>query len=71
MEDGVGGAGEARRAVIGRMSDFRIDLDKFYTVKLKSHHPGLRARLGLWLLNSELQCVACYRFGQFADQLRA
>lgn len=52
------------------MSDFTIDLDKIYTIKLKSHHPSLRARVGLWLFNSELHCVACYRFGQFAEELR-
>lgn len=55
---------------MGRMSDFAIDLDKIYTVKLKSHHPGMGARMGLWLLNSELQCVACFRYGQFVDSLR-
>lgn len=52
------------------MSDFAVDIDKVYWIKLKSHHPSLRARIGLWLLNSEFQCVACYRYGQFADDLR-
>ncbi|BAK37875.1 putative serine acetyltransferase [Microlunatus phosphovorus NM-1] len=53
------------------MGNFAVDLDKIYTVKLKTHHPSLQARLGLLLLNSELHCLACYRYGQFADALRA
>jgi serine O-acetyltransferase len=30
-----------------------------------------RARLAFWVLSSEMHCVACYRFGQFARRARA
>lgn len=52
------------------MGNFAVDLDKVYTVKLKTHHPSVRARVGLLLFNSELHCLACYRYGQFAGALR-
>ena len=48
------------------MSNFSVDLDK-----LSGHANSWHGRLRLWFSHSELHCVACYRFGRFADQLRA
>jgi serine O-acetyltransferase len=53
------------------MGDFDVDLAKAYTVVLGSPRPSLRARVLLWLLSSELQCVACYRFGRWSRDLRS
>jgi serine O-acetyltransferase len=50
--------------------DFDVDLAKAYHILLDTDRPSLRARVPLWLLGSELHCVACYRFGRWARALR-
>jgi len=55
----------------GRMSDFDVDLAKAYHIFLGTDRPSAPAKVMLWLLNSELHCVACYRFGRWARDLRA
>jgi serine O-acetyltransferase len=49
------------------MSDFSIDLKKWYG----RSEPSRWTKFRLWLTDSELHCVACYRYGRFADRLRA
>lgn len=52
------------------MGPFSADLIKLYRAHL-GDHASRGSRLKLWLLNSELHAVACYRFGQAAKNLRA
>lgn len=52
------------------MGDFAVDLAKAYSIVLADRAHLLRARLGLLLLNSELHCVACYRYGRYCQRLR-
>jgi serine O-acetyltransferase len=52
------------------MSDFAIDLHKMYSIHLTNGKPPLKRRVGFWLTNSELHCVAAYRFGRFAESAR-
>ncbi|WP_315549301.1 hypothetical protein [Microbacterium aurum] len=53
------------------MDEFSTDLAKLSAALLGVEFVGFRSRLALWLLNSELHCVAAYRFGRFADEWRA
>jgi serine O-acetyltransferase len=52
-----------------KMSAFRADLDKYYRIPLGSAQPSLGKRIRLWIFNFGLHCVACYRFGQYANRL--
>ncbi|GAB2456361.1 serine O-acetyltransferase [Xylanimonas ulmi] len=54
----------------GPSRDFRADLAKHYATKGGSPRPPRAVRLRLLLTDSELHCVACYRLGQYAAQLR-
>lgn len=49
---------------------FDADLEKFLAIRLGANY-SKTARIRLALLSSELHCVACYRFGQYARRLRA
>lgn len=49
---------------------FSGDLAKAYRTHLRGRESHA-AKLRLWLLNSELHAVACYRFGKAAKRLRA
>ena len=49
---------------------FATDLDKYYAIALGGKR-GLKGRAGLWLLNSDFQCVASFRYGQAARALYA
>lgn len=49
------------------MDEFSVDLAKLTSIMLSAEVVGFRSRLALWLVNSELHCVAAYRFGRFAD----
>ena len=49
---------------------FAADLHRIYGLRLGARSDSAAARLGLWLTNSELHCVACYRLGRLAEQLR-
>lgn len=52
------------------MGAFSGDLTKLYRAHL--NESGSQAgKLQLWVLNSELHAVACYRFGQAARRLRS
>jgi serine O-acetyltransferase len=55
----------------GRRSEFDVDLAKAYHIALGTDHPSRPRKLLFWLLNSELHCVACYRFGRWARELRS
>lgn len=58
------------RVGVIQLGAFSGDLIKFYRARLGDR--GSRAsKLKLWLLNSELHAVACYRFGQLARRLRS
>ncbi len=51
--------------------DFAVDVERM--LKL-AHGDGMGtplARAAFWLTDSEMHCVACYRFGQFARRARA
>lgn len=50
------------------MGDFAIDLAKMYSIKL-ARTRGASAKLAFLLFNSDFHTVACYRYGQFADQV--
>lgn len=52
------------------MSDFSGDMARTCATFLGTAHPSFPSKLRLWLESSELRCVACYRFGQYADELR-
>lgn len=52
------------------MGHFSIDLAKMQQIFLGGQTTWPR-KLTLWLFNSELHCVACFRYGQFVDGLRA
>lgn len=52
-------------------SVFAGDLHRLYDLKLGERRTSAWARAGFWLFNSEFHCTACYRYGQFADRLRA
>lgn len=47
------------------MGEFESDLATTYQIKLPTGS-GTVARIRLWLTDTELHAVACYRFGQFA-----
>ncbi len=49
------------------MGDFRVDLKKLSAIASGGRSPGLREWAVLWILNSELHCVAAYRWGRLAD----
>lgn len=52
------------------MGDFAADFSR--ALAISSDRPySARAFLRVALLDSELHCVACYRFGQFSQQVRA
>ncbi|WP_448258199.1 serine O-acetyltransferase [Microbacterium aurum] len=51
------------------MRSFRIDAAKLAAVTI-GPSARWRARASLWILNSELHCVAAYRLGQFAERAR-
>jgi serine O-acetyltransferase len=55
----------------GSMSDFDVDVAKMYHIVLGRDRPSRRSRVLFWLLNSELHCVACFRFGRWARELRS
>lgn len=50
--------------------DFSVDLAKMYTINLGSSRPSVLAKVRFWLTDYELRCVACYRFGRWAGQVR-
>ncbi len=52
------------------MGDFAVDRRKQATVLFGERRPRPREMLALWLINSELHCVAAYRFGRFAARQR-
>jgi len=60
----TGRAGSARR-------DFAVDRAKAYTIMLSGVGASWQEKLPYVLLNSEFQCVAAYRFGQYAQALRS
>ena len=49
---------------------FRADLAKYYRVAFGTETPPLADRLRLWVGSPGLQCVALYRLGQLACDLR-
>ncbi len=57
-----GRVGKARR-------DFAVDLAKAYTISLSGADAPWRKKIPYLLFNSELHCVAVFRFGQYADDL--
>jgi serine O-acetyltransferase len=61
---GTVGAGSARR-------DFAVDRAKAYTTSLSRVDASWQEKLRYLLLNSEFHCVAAYRFGQYAKDLRS
>jgi serine O-acetyltransferase len=48
---------------------FRADLARYYRTEPGCLGPTLSAKLRIWITNFGLHCVACYRFGQYANQL--
>jgi len=61
---GTGSAGSARR-------DFAVDRAKAYRIVLSGVDASWQEKLPYLLLNSEFHCVAAYRFGQYAEDLRS
>lgn len=61
---GTGSAGSARR-------DFAVDRAKAYRILLSGVDASWQEKLPYLLLNSEFHCVAAYRFGQYAEDLRS
>jgi serine O-acetyltransferase len=61
---GTGRAGSARR-------DFAVDRAKAYTISMSGVGASWKEKLPYLLLNSEFHCVAAYRFGQYAKDLRS
>ncbi len=55
--------------MIKRKSNFKVDLAKYYRLRPGCAGPSLRTKLRLWVFNFGLHCVACYRFGQYANRL--
>jgi len=53
------------------MHEFALDLAKLWSIECDGARPSRRRRLAVWLLRSELHCVAAFRFGRFADAVRA
>lgn len=53
------------------MSDFSIDRAKRTSIAFAGERPRFRQRVAMWLFDSELHCVAAYRFGRHADRLSA
>ncbi|SER91262.1 serine O-acetyltransferase [Propionibacterium cyclohexanicum] len=51
------------------MGDFSADLSRFMAVMYPGRR-GIVPRIHAALTNSELSCIACYRFGQFAVRRR-
>lgn len=49
----------------------RADLAKYYRIAYGTETPPLAARLRVWAENPGLQCVAIYRLGRLAKDLRA
>ncbi len=47
------------------------DLERMLATFLDGDRTPLPRRIAFALSNSELHCVACYRFGRFVDRLRA
>jgi serine O-acetyltransferase len=60
----TGGARSPRR-------DFAVDRAKAYTIALSGVDASWKKKLPYLLLNSEFHCVAMYRFGQYAQDLRS
>lgn len=52
------------------MRDFAVDRTKAYSIMLSAANPPWSRKLPFLILNSEFHCVAAYRFGQFAAELR-
>lgn len=52
-------------------SYFRFDLDKYYHLVPGSAKPPLGWRIRFWIFNFGFHCVACYRFGKYAERLYA
>jgi serine O-acetyltransferase len=48
---------------------FARDLEKYYRIEFDCPRPKARQKLGLWMNNFGLHCVATYRFGQWATRL--
>lgn len=51
--------------------DFAVDRAKAYSIVLSGLDAPWSAKLAYMLSNSEFHCVAAYRFGQFAKELRS
>ncbi|HSN10639.1 MAG TPA: serine acetyltransferase [Propionibacteriaceae bacterium] len=51
--------------------DFAVDRAKAYTIALAGVHPPWRRKLPYLLINSDFHCVAAYRLGQYAKELRS
>lgn len=49
---------------------FKIDREKFYRIHLGTGESRRLARLKLWVVHFGLHCVAVYRFGQWARDLK-
>jgi serine O-acetyltransferase len=47
---------------------FSSDLDRYFAVILQGRS-GFWAKLGIWVTNDGLRCIACYRFGQATARL--
>lgn len=64
VSSGPGRPASARR-------DFAIDRQKAFTIAFSSAEPPWPKKLPYLALNSEFHCVAVYRLGQYAAELRA
>ncbi len=50
-------------------SAFQADLDKYYRVPPGCARPPIGVKMRLWIFNFGMHCVACYRFGIYAERL--
>lgn len=49
---------------------FAVDVTRMAKLAFGDETRRVKSALSFWLLNSELHCVACYRFGQAAREIR-
>ncbi len=49
-----------------KISNFKIDKEKIYTIAWKTPHPSLAQKITTLIWHFELHCIAVYRFGQWA-----
>ncbi len=67
---GRGGSSTAPGST-GHVGALAADLEKCYAIALGSRHPSLARRVGAWIWNFEIACVAVYRLGRWALRAQA